>query len=169
MMKKMILTMLLVFTAGSMALAQDTNIAYLDLQRVIRDSQAGKAAKASFQKEFEQKRKIIEQKMNQLEQLRQELIKNSAVMNADARRQKADLISEKEKDLQRTREDFRESLQEKDLELTQKILKDIDGILKNIGKSGNYDIIFEKSEAGIVYGSDSVDITEKVIQAYDKK
>lgn len=169
MMKKMVLTMLLIFGAGSMALAQDTNIAYLDLQKVIRDSKAGKAAKASFQKEFEQKRKIIEQKMNQLEQLRQELIKNSAVMNADARRQKADLISEKEKDLQRTREDFRESLQEKDLELTQKILKDIDGILKNIGKSGNYDIIFEKSEAGIVYGSDSVDITDKVIQAYDKK
>lgn len=169
MIKKMVLTMLLIFGAGSMAFAQDTNIAYLDLQEVIRDSKAGKAAKASFQKEFEQKRKIIEQKMNQLEQLRQELIKNSAVMNADARKQKADLISEKEKDLQRTREDFRESLQEKDLELTQKILKDIDGILKSIGKSGNYDIIFEKSEAGIVYGADSVDITDKVIQAYDKK
>lgn len=168
-MRTLILITLFVFGAASAGLAQDVNIAYLDLQRVIRDSKAGKAAKASFQKEFEQKRNIIEQKMNQLEKLRQELIKNSSVMNAQARQNKADQVAEMEKELQRTREDFREDLQERDLELTQKILKEIDGILKQIGKSGGYDIIFEKSEAGIVYGSDSVDITDKVIQQYDKK
>lgn len=168
-MRTLILITLFVFGTASAGLAQDINIAYLDLQRVIRDSKAGKAAKASFQKEFEQKRNIIEQKMNQLEKLRQELIKNSSVMNAQARQEKADQVAEMEKELQRTREDFREDLQERDLELTQKILKEIDGILKQIGKSGGYDIIFEKSEAGIVYGSDSVDITDKVIQQYDKK
>lgn len=168
-MKKISLIMFVVLGISSLAYAQSDNIAYIDLQRVIRDSKAGKAAKASFQKEFEQKRNIIEQKQKQLEQMRQEFIKNSSVMKPEARRDKASLIDEKEKELQRTREDFREDLQQRDLELTQKILKEIDGILKSIGKSGNYDIIFEKTEAGIVYGSDSVDITDKVIQAYDKK
>lgn len=168
-MRKVILSLALVLGVCTLAHAQNKDIAYIDLQRVIRDSKAGKAAKTSFQKEFEQKRNIIEQKKNQLEQLRQEFIKNSSVMNPTARKEKADLIDQREKELQRTREDFREALQERDLELTQKILKDIDGILKNIGKTGGYDIIFEKTEAGIVYGSDSVDITDKVIQAYDKK
>ena len=55
------------------------------------------------------------------------------------------------------------------MELTQKILKDIEGILKNIGDSEGYSIIFEKTEAGIVYGGSGVDVTNKVIQAYDSK
>ena len=168
-MKKILIALVLVIGVSSLAYAQKPDIAFIDLQRVIRESKAGKAAKASFQKEFEQKRKIIEQKMSQLETARQEFVKNSSVMNPTARKEKAELIDQKEKDLQRTREDFRDALQQRDMELTQKILKDIDGILKNIGTAGGYDIIFEKTEAGIVYGSDKVDITDKVIQQYDKQ
>ncbi len=149
--------------------AQEDRIAFIDLQRVIHDSKAGKKAKASFQKEFEKKRTIIEQKMAQLEKLKQEFVKNSALMNPEARKKKADLIEKKEKELQRTREDFREELREKDLELTQKILKEIDGILQQIGEKDGYALIFERTEAGIVYGSPAVDITEKVIKEYDKK
>ena len=101
--------------------------------------------------------------------MKQDFIKNSAVMNETTRKQKAEQIDTKEKDLNRTREDFREELQRKDLELTQKILKDIEGILKQIGQSEGYDIIFERTEAGIIFASPASDITNKVIQAYDAK
>jgi len=97
----------------------------------------------------------------------QDFIKNSSVMNETTRGQKADQIDKNEKDLNRTREDFREALQKKDIELTQKILKDIEGIISRIGSEDGYTIIFERTEAGIIYGIPSADITKKVVQDYN--
>lgn len=169
-MKKFILlsaVFLFCFVGVSVSYAQGDKIAYVDLQRVIRDSKAGKTAKTSFEKAFQDKRQIIEQKASALENLRQDFIKNGAVASETKRKTMAETIERKQKDLDRTREDFRVELQRKDLELTQKILNDIEGIVKDIGDKNGYTMIFEKTEAGLVYGGVSSDITSKVIQAYD--
>ncbi|MEE9213329.1 MAG: OmpH family outer membrane protein [Thermodesulfobacteriota bacterium] len=163
------LTIFLAVLFVAVASAQETKVGYIDLQKVIRDSKAGKAAKASFEKEFQQKKVIIESKKRNVDSLREDFIKNAQVMSESARKQKAEDIDKKEKDLLRTQEDFKEELQKKDFELTQKILRDIEGILKQIGDSGDYAIIIEKIEGGVVYSSKSADVTDMVIQAYDAK
>ena len=142
-------------------------IAYIDISLVIRDSKAGKAASASFQKEIEAKRSVIEQKRKALEDMRQDVIQNGAVMSESKRRNLAETIEKKQKDLERTREDIRIELQRKDIELSQNVLKDIEAIVNKIGKQEGFDIIVEKTQAGILYGSSSSDITQKVISAYD--
>ena len=168
-MRHIVLTLGILIGLTSITFAQSQKIGYVDLQQVIMNSKAGKSAKSSFESEFKTKRDIIEQKTRAVEQMKQDFIKNSAVMNETTRKQKAEQIDKKEKDLNRTREDFREELQRKDLELTQKILKQIEGILKQIGQSEGYDIIFERTEAGIIFASPNGDITSKVIQAFDSQ
>ncbi len=166
-MKNLILAIGIVVGLTAICSAQSQKIGYIDLQSVVRDSKAGKAAKVSFENEFKTKRDIIEQKTRALENMKQDFIKNSSVMNDSTRNSKAEQIDSKEKDLNRTREDFREALQKKDLELTQKILKDIEGIIRKIGLDDGYTMIFERTEAGLIYGNPSADITKKVIQVYD--
>ena len=166
-MKNFILTIGIIVGLTAICSAQSQKLGYIDLQAVVRDSKAGKAAKVSFEKEFKTKRDIIEQKTRALENMKQDFIKNSSVMNETTRGQKADQIDKNEKDLNRTREDFREALQKRDIELTQKILKDIEGIISRIGSEDGYTIIFERTEAGIIYGIPSADITGKVVQAYN--
>ncbi|NIP30104.1 MAG: hypothetical protein GTO02_08045 [Candidatus Dadabacteria bacterium] len=169
-MKKILLILPIIFVGlTSLAYSQTQKIGYIDLQIVIKDSKAGKAAKVSFEKAFQSKRAIIEQKRKALENLRQDFIKNGAVMSETKRKTMADSIEKKQKDLDRTREDFRLELQKKDLELTQKILKDIEGIVKQIGDSEGFSLILEKSEGGLLYGGKDADITGKVISAYDSK
>ena len=142
-------------------------IAYIDIKQVIRDSKAGKAATTSFQKEVEAKRAVIEQKRKALEDMRQDVIQNGAVMSESKRRNLAETIEKKQKDLDSTREDIRIELQRKDLELTQNVLKDIEAIVNKIGQQEKFDLIVEKTEAGILYGSSATDITNKVISVYD--
>ena len=166
-MKNFILTIGIVVGLTAICSAQTQKLGYIDLQAVVRDSKAGKAAKVSFENEFKTKRDIIEQKTRALENMKQDFIKNASVMNETTRGQKADRIDKNEKDLNRTREDFREALQKKDIELTQNILKDIEGIISRIGSEDGYTIIFERTEAGIIYGIPSADITKKVVQDYN--
>ena len=156
----------MLFTFSFSAYAQQ-KIAYMDLQLVVRDSRAGKAANVLFQKEFEAKRAVMDQKRKALEDMRQDVIQNGAVMSESKRRKLAETIEKKQKDMDRTREDIRVELQRKDLELTQGVLKDIEAIVNKIGQQEGFDLIVEKTEAGILYGSSSSDITQKVISVYD--
>ena len=154
--------MLLTFSAYA-----QQKIAYIDIKQVIRDSKAGKVANTSFQKEVESKRTVIEQKRKALEDMRQDIIQNGAVMSESKRRNLAETIEKKQKDLDRTREDIRIELQRKDLELTQNVLKDIEVIINKMGQDEGFDLIVERTEAGILYGSSAADITKKVISVYD--
>ncbi len=152
-----------------LSFAQGNKIGVIDLQMVIANSKAGKAAKAAFEAEFKQKQQIIESKSAQLESLKNEFIQNGPVMNETTRKQKAEQIDALDKDLQRSRSDFRDELQKRDYELLEKILKDLDGILQSIGTSGGYTLIIEKTEGGVIFSNPSIDITQQVIQAYDAK
>lgn len=149
--------------------SQENKIGIIDLQQVIASSKAGKAAKAQFEGEFKQKQQIIESKRAQLERMKNEFIQNGPVMNEVTRKQKADQIEQLDKELQRSRADFRDELQKKDFELLEKILKDLDGILQSIGKSEGYTLIIEKNEGGVIFSSPTIDITQKVIQSYDAR
>ena len=149
--------------------SQENKIGVIDLQQVIASSKAGKAAKAQFESEVKQKQQIIESKMAQLERMKNEFIQNGPVMNEATRKQKAAQIEQLDKELQRSRADFRDELQKKDIELLEKIFKDLDGILQSIGKSEGYTVILEKSQGGVVFASPAIDITQKVIQAYDAR
>lgn len=157
---------LLLFISGS-AYAQGNKLAFIDIQRVIRDSKAGKAAKASFEGEIQRKQQIIESKRAQLERLRSDFVQQGPAMNETTRLQKAEQIEQLDKELNRTRADFRDDLQKRDYELMQSIVKDLETVLQSIGKSGGYTLIL--SSDALVYGEPSADITQQVIQAYDAK
>ena len=148
--------------------AQSNNkIGYIDLQSVIKNSKAGKAAKTSFESEFKKKRVIIESKAKVLAQEEQDFINQAPLMDEDARNRRSEIIQQQKKELTRLRDDFREVLQKRDFELTQKILKELESVIKTIGSKEGYALIVEKTESGVIYGSDGVDITQKVITAYD--
>ncbi len=168
-MKTVFLVMSLVLGVSALTYAQSVKIGYVDLQRVIRDSQAGKSAKAVFEKEFQDKRRIIEQRTADLARMKQDFIAKAPVMEEGARKQKADELDKIEKDLTRTRDDSRDELQKRDFELTQRILTELESVLQQIGDSEGYTLIIEKTEGGVIYAAKGVDLTDKVIQAYDAK
>ena len=50
----------------------------------------------------------------------------------------------------------------------QEILKELSEILKKFGKDGDYSMIIERSEGGLIYVAENIDdLTEKLIKAYD--
>ena len=167
-MRLIVLTLIFLVSMVGLGYSQtNVKIGYIDLQKVIRDSKAGKSAKAAFENEFKKKKQIIDNKANILAQEKQDFISQSPLMDDQARKIKAEEIQQNEKELTRLRDDFREELQKKDFELTQKILKELESVIRVIGDKEGYSLIVEKTESGIIYGGDDVNITQKVITAYD--
>ena len=66
-------------------------------------------------------------------------------------------------------QDSQEEVKKKENELTAEILKDLRRIIYEIAKEENYTIVFEKAEGLILYADKTIDLTDKVIQRYNKE
>ncbi|MCX5866338.1 MAG: OmpH family outer membrane protein [Proteobacteria bacterium] len=154
---------------GSGQAADKLKLGYIDIQEVLLNSRAGLEAKGTLAKESEERKKILEDKDKELKKLKEELDRKGSALSSEAR-------SRKEAELSRKQDEFREllskmemELQRKDYELTQTILKGLEGIIENLGKRGKYDLILEKNEGTVLYAPKDYDITNQLIKLYDEE
>ncbi|OPY80420.1 MAG: periplasmic chaperone [Syntrophorhabdus sp. PtaU1.Bin153] len=164
-MKKILLiaTMIVVFAFPIVARGQALNVVYIDVQKVMVESDKGKEAKQTLSREAERLKKNLDGKQSELQKMKDAIEKQGATITPDARAEKEKQYQGKLKDYQRLVSDSQTELQQKDMEYTQKILKDIEEAVKSLGEKEKYTLILEKSQSGILFASPSIDITPKVI------
>ena len=146
----------------------EAKIGVFDLQKVMVNSDAGKDIK----KLLEQKRNFYTQQIKKREQklkkMREDLEKKSMMMSEEAKQQKEQEYQKKLRDLKLYASDSENELKAIYRDKTQKLIHDILQIAKDYGKKNNFLFIIERQEAGIVYVSKSVDITDKILKAFNK-
>ncbi len=150
------------------AKSQSLNIAYVDLQRVMLESDKGKDIRKTLTGEAEKLKQTLDGKQNELQKLKDALEKQSATITPEARAEKEKQYQGKLKDYQRLANDYQGELQQKDMEFTQKILKEIEEIIRGLGEREKYALILERNQAGVLYGNPAIDITSKVITLFNE-
>jgi outer membrane protein len=148
--------------------AQSMNTACVDLKRVIVESDQGKQIQKVLTDEAERLKKTLDAKQDELQKLKDAIEKQGATITPEARLEKEKQYQSKLKDYQRLSGDYQTELQQKDSEYMQKILSELEGIIKALGEKEKYLIILEKSQGGILYSAPTVDITDKVIAAFNE-
>ena len=149
--------------------AEAVKIGYVDMQRALNTCEAGKEAKKVITHEFEKMQKIMGEKQKELEALKDDLGKRASVMSESVRREKEADYQRKLRDLQRMQRDYEEDLRRKDRQLTDRILKDVEGIVKKLGEDQKYTLILERNQPTIVYMATGLDLTEEVIKLVNQK
>lgn len=161
------LAMLVFLPFSAKAQSSAVKIGYVDLQRVMLESEKGKEAKKSLTDEVEKLKKQLNQKQDDLQKTKDALEKQTATITPEARADKEKQYQNKLKDYQRLANDYQTELQQKDMEFTQKILKDLEDIIKAMGENDKYTLILEKSQAGILFATPAADVTDRVISLYN--
>jgi outer membrane protein len=142
-------------------------IGYIDLRKVMMESDKGKEARKNLADEVEKLKKNITQKQDELQKMKDALEKQATTMTPEARGDKEKQYQVKLKDFQRLQSDYEADMQQKDQEFSQKILKDLEDIVKMLGESEKYTLILERSQAGILFATSAIDATDKVISLYN--
>jgi outer membrane protein len=150
------------------ALCQALNMAYVDLQRVMAESEKGKEAMKTLKAEADRLKKSLDTKQEELQKLKDTLEKQGTMITPEARAEKDKQYQSKVKDYQRLANDYQAELQQKDGEFTQKIIKELEVVIKSLGEKEKYSIIFERSQAGLLYAAPALDITSRVITLYNE-
>lgn len=166
-MKRIMMMAAAVMTVGSIALAE-VKIGYVDLQKAIQSTSAGKKAKKELEDEFNKRKKDMEKKDGDIKKMAEDLEKKRAVMSEEA-------LMKKQEDVQTEIMKFREvvsknqlEIQNKERDLTKPILEKLKGIIDNIAKADGYTVILEKNENSVLWVRGDADLTEKVIKEFEK-
>jgi outer membrane protein len=149
--------------------AEAVKIGYVNMQRALNMCDAGKEAKKVITHELEKIQKTMGEKQKELDALKDDLGKRATVMSEAARREKEADYQRKLRDFQRMQRDYEDDLRRKDRQLTDRILKDLEGIVKKMGEEGKYIVIFERNQPAIVFIAPGLDLTDEVIKLANQK
>ncbi len=154
---------------GAMLAAQparaDVRLAYVDVQRALNECDAGRRAKVDFQTRVQTLESKLQKEQSQVQALKDELEKKGDLMNPDQRQSLQDQYTAKARDFDRQYKDARDELQQRDNEVTGKIVHDLAQIIRSLGERNGYTMVMEKGS--ILWGAPGIDITDQVIRTYN--
>jgi outer membrane protein len=162
------LALALLCTLASGARA-DLRVGYVDLQRALNESEAGKAAKERFKAQVDRLQVDLKKKKDALDNMKEQLEKKASVMKPEEARNLENDYQKKLRDFERAYKDSQGELQQKDNELTVELLKELQVIIEEFGKEQGYSIILEQSSSSVLYGSPDLDLTEQIISRYNAR
>ena len=148
--------------------AQDrVKIGFIDIQRAISDSNAGKRAKERFQAQVKKAEADLLKEKTELERLKADLDKKGPLMKEEERRNLEVDLQRRYVNYQRTMTDQQQELRQKEGALTGDILKELEKIVNEIGKSDKFTLILERNQ--ILYSDQGIDVTNKVIEVFNSR
>jgi outer membrane protein len=160
----LLLTLLCVPAVG----AQDrVKIGFIDIQRAISDSNAGKRAKERFQAQVKKAEAELLKEKTELERLKADFDKKGPLMKEEERRSLEGDLQRRYVNYQRTMTDHQQELRQKEGALTGDILKELEKIVNDIGKSDKFTLILERNQ--ILYSDQGIDVTNKVIEVFNSR
>jgi outer membrane protein len=162
------LVLVVLAVSPGLVLAQEKlKIGFVDIQKAITESAAGKKAKTRFDAQVKKAESELLKEKQEIEKLKSDFDKKGPLLKEDERRAMEADLERRFRQYQRTGQDHQQELRQKEGELTADILKDLQQVVAEIGRTEKFTLIFERSQ--ILYYDQAIDITNRVIEIYNKK
>jgi len=172
MVMSIILTLSLFVIFSGFSYKADINIRYFYSARIFNEYEKFQGAAKTFNEERQQIETDLQQKQTQLEQKLKEYENQQLLMSKERK-------DEMEKELQKMNQDIQQYAQEQFNqggkldqrwnELLQPGLEIVNNTINKIGNEGDFDLILDAKEGGIVvYGKPELDLTDKIMEELKK-
>ena len=145
----------------------EQKVGYINLQRLVNESKMGEAAKKDIEKLRMQRQTTVNNKLAEVNKLKDLLEKSGKGMSAKERKDVTESLQKVYKEYQRLLADAREEITREDRELVAVILEKADGVLKAVARRQKYTMIL-KDPNTVGYLDPSVDITDEVVKELNK-
>jgi len=137
-------------------------IGFVDLQRTLNETAAGKKAKKKLESDKSKKQKELDKEQKKLQKFAKDLEKQMSVLKPDVLRKRQQELQERYVKLQQTYMQLQQDLAKNEAELVRKIFTKASPVIQKIAKADGYSMILEKNESAVLWGQPALDITTKV-------
>ncbi len=147
--------------------AAEGKIGFMDLQKAIAGTKEWKKSFASFKTKFKKEQKKIKVREDRLKKMLENLNKQSFVLDPELKKKKEEDFRKAKVEFERYVQDKNSDFAVKEKEMTEKMLKQMIDIIKNIGKRKKFSMVIEHK--ALLYHNSAEEVTALAIKAYDKK
>ena len=142
--------------------AQDVpRIGFVNTERILRESNAAKAAQQKLEQEFSRRDKELQETAARIKQMGERLDRDVTVLTDSDRARRQREVADQDKEFQRKQREFREDLNQRRNEELASVIERANRVIKQIAEQEKYDLILQEA----VYASPRIDVTEKVLRA----
>lgn len=146
--------------------AAQTNVAFVEVPRVLKEAPQVAAVRELLKKEFARRDEELVAQQKQIKRLEEKLNRDGAIMSeAESKRLERDIISRTRK-LKNEQGAFQEDLSLRQNEELGKLRKVIAEVIADVAKRDKLDLVFE---SGVVFAGESVNITDKVLKELSRR
>jgi outer membrane protein len=156
------------------ALGQQTSaggkVGIIHFQNAMLGTKEGQKAAAELQGKFDPKRKEIEKKQNDIVGLRDQYQKMANTASEEVKQKYARDIDQKTKSLQRDTEDAQAEFDQEQQRLLNDIGQKLFAVINKYARDNGYNLVIDVSspQSGVLFASDTIDITQEIVALYDK-
>lgn len=160
---------IVILLTHNVALGEDfIKVGLIDIQRCLEESKEGQKVLGLLKKKKDVLQRQLDTKQKELLELGKELEKQSMMLTMNAQKDKRRIIERKTRELEYFFKDLNEDMRKAREKEKKRMLKELGKVIEKIGSEENFTLIIEKRAGGVLYWADSIDITEKVIRAYEQ-
>ena len=155
--------------AASILSAQNGKVVYIDTQRILSESDMGKEAYKQLNSMQDQYEAEVNMRQYKLNSLRETIQVKSSTMTPAAQ---DDIEAQYERELtelNRYIQDAKDEVRKTEEKLLNPWSKELDDIIKSYAEKNGIDLVLDKTKPGIIYSSDKIDITNQIMDLFNKR
>jgi outer membrane protein len=162
-------TILFLFVIGGISntICATNKVGYINLDRLVKESDMGKVAMENINRLRKEKQVMINRKLQTINEIKINLEGEADLLKDQEKKDRVEELNALIKEYKRMAADAKEDIAKEDRELVAQILKKADGALKKVAKKKKFTIILKDPNA-IGYLDESVDITKDVLKELNK-
>ncbi len=146
--------------------ATELKIGVVNAAAVMEQSPQKTRALARLEKEFSSRSKSIESKVKSLRAKQEKLAQDGAIYSAEQMKSKERELVSEQRDIKRLQDEYSEDLSIRRNEELRKLEQEIATTIRDLAIAESYDLIVFQ---GVIFASDKVDITDKVLTSLKSK
>ena len=159
-------SLFIVFFFNNLANSNE-NIVFVDIDRIIYESDLGKKISDKMNKEYKKEEKRLANVEKKLQKKENEIVKQKNVLSKDELNKKIEALREEINQFKKERFEINEKFKKERLSNINQMVKHINQLLANYASENSISMIIQRKN--IVIGKSELDITDKVLVIFNKK
>ncbi len=162
-----LLALALVISASAQNSA--TKVGIINIQQAIISTRDGQAAVKELQERFNPKQKELQDQQAEIQGLQQQLQRGANTLSEEALRKLRQDVDDKQRALTRNSEDAQIEFDQQQQRVFAGISEKMQSVIDKFAREQSYQLIIDVSspQSGVLFASNSIDITKDVITAFD--
>jgi outer membrane protein len=148
--------------------AEGIKIAVIDVNKILNESNAGKAARKKMEARYAELKKKIEAVNLEARSMKEELDKQKILLGKEKVQEREAALAAKVGELRQLTQQSEKEMQARQEELTRDVLKVVEGQIDKVVGEDKIDLLIDKG-SGVVRVAPSLEVTEKVLSRVNQE